>query len=1108
MSIVKKLIEQFQFSTSNQLRHDALTKLAQFYDNEDALDFLITIVTDEDDEIRLQAIDSLGAFKDKKATYAILKTLEDPNWDIRRKATILLGQKNNTIAVDHLINLLNEEDWDIRKNAIEALGKIGDKAAFHHMVAALNDEHEFVRKSAVEALGHLGDKEAASYIKESIKDPSPYVRAAAAKTLGLLKDTTGIDALITALGDEADSVRKMAAEALGDISLVCIKNINSSVPEIRYEAIECLGKIGNNQSVEALLKNLNDTDLLVRRSVIDSLGKSTNPRVIEPLANIVTKNQDVLSRVKAVKAISQINDKRIIPPVISALKDSNELVRYAAVEAIDSIGDLSLGEHLVPLCIDRDENVKFLAIKTVGKFGTPNAVDKLNIIKNDKTPNLQKAALEALHSIESKHLASLNSSKNTDEKKEAIKALAKIGNLSSLESLLLSLAINDKEIHDVVINAIEKIQYDITKVSLDKALESDNEEVLVNTINVLMKKPSQDNIPKLISLLKDPNSKVYYKAREAILSYRDQAINPLVFCLSDENEHRRAEAVKLLSNFNDMTSFNAILAALDDKSLDVRRAAVISLGRTGNQVAVVHLQKMLNKLEDLKLEIFNALKQIYDRQRSVLNTSPDLKERIHAMETLGESNDMNIALNDILPFINYKDKALQRNAVKILGKYKDPKIIKPLLNLFENQDEELSSMIKNILIDSGEMSISPMLECLKSCTKDTAKEIGTILHETGATNSLLQMLGKEENRVKEKIIYALSGTDNDIAFTYLLETLKNPEIDLCISAVTTLGELKNPKAVDPLLEKLKQIENVEHERVDQLKAEIVKTLGKIADPKTFDLIKNSCNSSIQEIRHAAIKSIGYFKNHESMSLLMGLLVNSKNKHEKEIIKDSVLLCADYDNAQILIDYLNNDDEFINDVLCTSILKIQDQRVVDLLISKITSNHSDSLYLKKLIELLAEIGSQKATVPLILLLDEHKELFLKEAVINALGKLQDPQAVDSLIDLLELSLDFKLNTSIIKALANIGDKNAAPKLIPLIYENQDKWKLLKYIIEALGYLPDAQTLPHLNQILANCDASLKGWVIRTEATEAITKIKNYIYNTSDKQVSDKEPIEFW
>lgn len=87
-----------------------------------------TAVTDPDPGVRLEAVDTLGSFGDKKVlgvlTYVLLN---DPDENVRKEAADELGDLHHPYSLDTLTKALKDESPLVRKEAIEGLKKIKKK---------------------------------------------------------------------------------------------------------------------------------------------------------------------------------------------------------------------------------------------------------------------------------------------------------------------------------------------------------------------------------------------------------------------------------------------------------------------------------------------------------------------------------------------------------------------------------------------------------------------------------------------------------------------------------------------------------------------------------------------------------------------------------------------------------------------------------------------------------------------------------------------------------------------------------------------------------------------------------------------------------------------
>ncbi len=120
--------------------------------------------------------------------------------------------------LETLRKALKNKDSYIREDAVDAIGALKDKGNIGLLKGVLlTDEDEYVRKYAADALGFLRSEEAIDSLKEALKDEFVDVRVSVADALGLIKSEDAIQPLTTALQDEDEEVRESAIDALGRI---------------------------------------------------------------------------------------------------------------------------------------------------------------------------------------------------------------------------------------------------------------------------------------------------------------------------------------------------------------------------------------------------------------------------------------------------------------------------------------------------------------------------------------------------------------------------------------------------------------------------------------------------------------------------------------------------------------------------------------------------------------------------------------------------------------------------------------------------------------------------------------------------------------------------
>jgi HEAT repeat protein len=172
---------------------------------------LIQLLKDMNRNIRYQsaiALESIGwkpSSDEEKADDYIARQ----DWD----QCVLFG----AAAVERLISILRDNDVNVRRMAANTLGKIKDVLAIEPLSLSLNDGQASVRQEAVKALMEIGGESVELPLMRALRDGDENVRSTAAEALGELGDPGAVVALINALKDHNSAVRVAAIRALGKI---------------------------------------------------------------------------------------------------------------------------------------------------------------------------------------------------------------------------------------------------------------------------------------------------------------------------------------------------------------------------------------------------------------------------------------------------------------------------------------------------------------------------------------------------------------------------------------------------------------------------------------------------------------------------------------------------------------------------------------------------------------------------------------------------------------------------------------------------------------------------------------------------------------------------
>jgi hypothetical protein len=180
---------------------------------------------------------------------------------------------NNTETLPALVRILNNEDESVRISAIEALGEIGSQEALEALVKILNDQNPNIRSKVAEALGKIGSESAAASLISSLSDQEANVRSKAAEALGKIGSESAVNHLMRTLNDKNISVRASAAKALGELrSLSELHDTEEEIQQLLTKLEQNFDSepLKKKAAIAELSKNINQNQAL-RKHLINAL---------------------------------------------------------------------------------------------------------------------------------------------------------------------------------------------------------------------------------------------------------------------------------------------------------------------------------------------------------------------------------------------------------------------------------------------------------------------------------------------------------------------------------------------------------------------------------------------------------------------------------------------------------------------------------------------------------------------------------------------------------------------------------------------------------------------------------------------------------------------
>ena len=384
------------------------------FKNKEAIDALVSGLSDLDANVRYACITSLGRLKDLNTVSNLLGCLGESNEWIFLNVVDALAKIGNHKATNPLVAFyLRERNERKRAAIISALGQLGDLTAVATLTRALRDQDDRVKANAIEAFSKLGlpaDKvfaliqpffsyssnrvrgnalvaaykigktsEVATNIRNMIDDPNKWVRATTAYILSVVDCEDALDYLITLLKDDEPDVRKNAAKAFTVRAKeaqteIILNMLNDPAPFVRLQAIIILGKLRVAPASDILIKMLStERNPKLRASIITSLGHIGGKGANLTLQSAL-HDRDSRVRANAVDGLEETLGEGCISVIKPMLHDSDNRTKANAARILFKLGETEVIKELENMLANRD-----LSVKISGAY----AVKQLGIVLNE-----------------------------------------------------------------------------------------------------------------------------------------------------------------------------------------------------------------------------------------------------------------------------------------------------------------------------------------------------------------------------------------------------------------------------------------------------------------------------------------------------------------------------------------------------------------------------------------------------------------------------------------------------------------------------------------------------------------------------------------------------
>lgn len=625
------------------------------------------------------------------------------------------------------------------------------------------------------------------------------------------------------------------------------KQLASSNEDERLRAAQLLTTEKEPEDEQTLVKAMGDESWRVRRQMVDGLalrgGKETTATLLRTLRE-QHRNVGVLNSVLQVMALSKTDT---ISALIECLNDPDEDLRIYAALTLGEQQDIRAIPALIKALADPNVNVQYHAIDALSQLRAVEAVDALTALAESGNFFVAFPAIEALRRIGNPagahRLVHLLEDKML--RQPAAKALGELGD----EEIVAKL-VNFLNLGTVPVQLLATILATLYQ-RYEKLYREGNQ--IADIVNQTITPSGTQN---LLQALRENNELSH---SVLILSWLEgEAVERAITQLLN-NPTTRELAVTTLVRYGTRVS-KFLIEQLQAEDLETRRAAVFTLGKIGDTRAVPALTALLKTDPELVVTSAEALAQIGDNRafesllsligsrESAVRTAaiaalnsighPDMESRIITylgdLDALVRESAVQISgyfafdrcVDLVLAACHDTAENVRRAAVEHIAYLEDERVLPLIAAALQNDTAKVRSVAARALEQMDREQAFPLLLTALNDSDAwvryyTARSIGR--HRYPEALEPLATLAQSDvaNQVRAAAIEALGhiGGDKAVMLLASFASATDADRDLAYTAISALGETKQPSALPPLRAVL-------HSPVPLLRVAASRALGK------------------------------------------------------------------------------------------------------------------------------------------------------------------------------------------------------------------------------------------------------------------------------------------
>ncbi|HTU63920.1 MAG TPA: HEAT repeat domain-containing protein, partial [Polyangiales bacterium] len=301
------------------------------------------------------------------STVEVAGCLDDADPNVRALACDALARIGDASAVPRLFARLGETNPRVVQAAISAIQSLGSSETEALASTAVRSHSATERRAGLRILSYFGYVGAIDVFAQAGRDPDPRVRDVAIAGLALIEHPRARELLLTAAAapDERDrtaAMRGLGQSAASDEVIAALRHgLSDPNAWVRYYASQALGKLGDEDSAQALAALLSDPAGQVRVATVEALSHLKGAASLASLRAATSDDEPDIRRA-ALIGLGLRKNIDSLPVLVAAASDQEAATRLVALSALSTMGVAEALPVVAQALHDADEGVRAAAV--------------------------------------------------------------------------------------------------------------------------------------------------------------------------------------------------------------------------------------------------------------------------------------------------------------------------------------------------------------------------------------------------------------------------------------------------------------------------------------------------------------------------------------------------------------------------------------------------------------------------------------------------------------------------------------------------------------------------------------------------------------------------